>query len=326
MLLLDRVQSQADNALPTPQAPSRVLLPLARNGEDDARGADDSVEIEGQKPTATPTYDFTSEEAEFQPTLEYIRTHMDEFVQSGEVTHTEGEETRGGILSIAGHDIQMPESVIILAYVVNLECLDRSECPETPAITLTDTETDLSIFIEGPTGRIMDSNQTPSERFDEARQTFQWLYDAVAALEIPTPEATALATEDTLVSIPPATSTPTATSTEVVATQVPENVSASAMLATPTATPTHFIRTPQADIQKPQVTPTGEEHFVFQPMYLNMMFDTEDLPYVVKRIRWYTDSTIWADVLGAIADWNAIRPDGILDMQEASSPPIWYPY
>lgn len=267
------------------------------NGNTDVRGSVDVATAEvtpTATPSATPTYDVVFEEVDFKPTLEYIRAHLDEFVTSGDPIYMEGEKTRGKTISIAGRDVQLPETVIVQAYVVSIECDDRRQCPRTPAITLRDIDAGLSIFVEGPTGKISDSNQTPDDRIEESRQIFRWLYDEVSKIKVsPTDEAT----------------------------RAPEDAKASAFLATPTptATPTHFIYPIQHDLQEPQVTPVNEEHYIFQPAYLNMMFEEEDLPYVVKRIRFYVDSYIRSETLSAIADWNAVRPPEHLDMIEAST-------
>lgn len=194
---------------------------------------------------------------------------------TSEVWAASGTTTAGSELPLEGFVVALPPHVYVDAFVVSVDCLVGTDCPEAPYYVLTDPEADAKISLT-TSGKTFSTTSKDQERTKRAKDVFAWLYEALE--QAPKQE---------------------------------ETVESSAILV-------DVAYQSELDNYR-QLSQNNEEHYVFAPHYLNAMFDTESLPYVVKRIRWWSDSGVWSDVYNGIAGWNDLDVDGFENMIEASS-------
>lgn len=112
----------------------------------------------------------------------------------GESVPVGGPTTRGGIITIAGHDIQMPANVEIDGFLSNAMCPVGLPCLAPPVYTLRNTGTRNTIGVSVRTGMVGDPG-LPPEELAAIRAEFQWLVDALETPAPTSPLATAEATE-----------------------------------------------------------------------------------------------------------------------------------
>lgn len=103
----------------------------------------------------------------------------------GESVPVGGTTTRGGIITIAGHDIKLPDTVEVDDFISNGICPVGVPCLIPPIYTLRNIETKNTIGVSVTTGMVGDPN-LPEDELAAIRAEFQWLVDA---LETPAPAA-----------------------------------------------------------------------------------------------------------------------------------------
>lgn len=94
-----------------------------------------------------------------------------------------GPETIGGVVEIAGKQIQLPPNVYSEAFVVALTC--EKECPETPYYVLRYTDSDTSVLVGARSGKISAVGGIEEAKAQTDRVAFQWLADALAKEGVP---------------------------------------------------------------------------------------------------------------------------------------------
>lgn len=107
----------------------------------------------------------------------------------GESVPVGGPTTRGSIITIAGRNIQMPDTVEIDGVVTNLMCQVGMPCMETPAYALLNTETGHYIGVGINSGMVGDPG-LPEDELAAIRSEFQWLVDALVGVSPTSPVAT----------------------------------------------------------------------------------------------------------------------------------------